>query len=65
MECGPIKNNLVEAELWMAYGGTGSFLHYHGDHQVHCMADGRKDFILIENKHKNKLKMIEKVYEMF
>ena len=36
----------------MSSGGTSSSLHSHGDHNIHCVIDGRKDFILIEGKHK-------------
>ncbi|KAK3576648.1 hypothetical protein CHS0354_023166 [Potamilus streckersoni] len=51
--CGTFKDRLVEAELWMSSGGTNSLLHSHDDHNVHCVLFGRKDFILIESKHKD------------
>lgn len=52
LTCGSYKDRLTEAELWMSSGGTSSLLHSHGDHNVHCVLDGRKDFILIDPKHK-------------
>ncbi|PAA52999.1 hypothetical protein BOX15_Mlig007632g1 [Macrostomum lignano] len=58
-QCGPVSRHITEAEMWMSSGGTGSLLHYHSEHQLHCMADGRKDFILIEHKYKDNLKCVE------
>lgn len=52
VSCGSYKDRLTEAELWMSSGGTSSLLHSHGDHNIHCVLDGRKDFILIDPKHK-------------
>ena len=53
VSCGTYKERLVETELWMSSGGTSSSLHSHSDHNIHCVIDGRKDFILIEGKHKD------------
>ena len=61
LSCGTFKDRLTEAELWMSSGGTASLLHGHGDHNIHCMVDGRKDFILIEHKHKEVFKYQETV----
>ncbi|KAI0222815.1 Fibrinogen-like protein 1 [Lamellibrachia satsuma] len=44
-----------EAEIWMSSGGTASLLHSHADHNLHCVLAGRKDFILIQPKYKDKL----------
>ena len=61
VSCGTFKDRLVEAELWMSSGGTSSSLHSHNDHNIHCVLDGRKDFILIESKHKDAFKYKETV----
>lgn len=53
LSCGTFKERLIETELWMSSGGTTSSLHSHNDHNIHCLLDGRKDFILIEGKHKD------------
>ncbi|XP_052764551.1 uncharacterized protein LOC128206246 [Mya arenaria] len=53
VSCGTFKERLTEAELWMSSGGTASLLHSHGDHNIHCVLDGRKDFILIDSKHQS------------
>ena len=39
----------------MSSGGTASLLHSHADHNLHCVLAGRKDFILIQPKYKDKL----------
>jgi hypothetical protein len=38
---------LVEPYLWISAGETASLLHSHPDHNLHCMLDGRMDFIFI------------------
>ena len=42
--------------MWMSSGGTSSNLHYDADHNMHCLVDGRKDFIMYDPKHKEYLK---------
>lgn len=59
LSCGSYKERLTEAELWMSSGGTSSLLHSHGDHNLHCALDGRKDFILIDPKFKDVFKFQE------
>ena len=41
--------------MWMSSGGTSSNLHYDADHNMHCLVDGRKDFIMVDPKYKDKL----------
>jgi len=53
--------SLQEAEIWMSSGGTVSLLHSHADHNLHCVMAGRKDFILIDPKHKKKAYYVPKV----
>ncbi|KAH3712264.1 uncharacterized protein LOC127856831 [Dreissena polymorpha] len=53
LSCGTYRDRLTEAEVWMSSGGTASLLHSHGDHNVHCVLDGRKDFILIEDQYQS------------
>lgn len=47
--CGTFKNYTHESNLWISNGGTRSVVHYDADHNLHCMLDGRKDFIMINN----------------
>jgi len=55
INCGPFTANasmgslvqLVEPYLWISAGDTSSLLHAHPEHNLHCMIDGRMDFILI------------------
>lgn len=58
LKCG-IQHHLMESEIWMSAGGTSSLLHSHADHNLHCLLAGRKDFILINPKHKEKLDWVE------
>jgi hypothetical protein len=58
-ECNETSNNndiecelpriaqLIEPYLWISAGETSSLLHSHPEHNLHCLLDGRKDFILI------------------
>lgn len=41
---------LTEPYLWISAGETASLLHSHPDHNLHCMLDGRMDFILIPSE---------------
>lgn len=38
---------LVEPYLWISAGETSSLIHSHPEHNLHCVIDGRKDFIII------------------
>ena len=61
VSCGTFKDRLVETELWMSSGGTSSLVHSHSDHNIHCVLDGRKDVVVIENKYKEPFKFQETV----
>ena len=54
LRCG-FSRYLEQAELMMSSGDTASLLHSHSDHNLHCILTGRKDFILIDPKYKQKL----------
>lgn len=43
----PKLAQLVEPYLWISAGETSSLIHSHPEHNLHCVLDGRKDFILI------------------
>ena len=55
VNCGPLvsSNNTIklaqlsEAFLWMSAGETSSLLHSHPENNLHCVLEGRKDFILM------------------
>lgn len=38
---------LVEPYFWLSAGDTSSLIHSHPEHNLHCVLDGRKDFIVI------------------
>lgn len=40
-------SQLTESYLWMSAGETSSLLHSHSENNLHCVFDGRKDFIMI------------------
>ncbi|CAL1546143.1 unnamed protein product [Lymnaea stagnalis] len=52
IRCGTISERYHSAQLWMSSGGTSSRIHSHDNHLLHCVLFGRRDFILIEGKHK-------------
>ncbi|KAI8480454.1 hypothetical protein Bbelb_418250 [Branchiostoma belcheri] len=58
--CGNFKDSILESNLWLSSGGTRSVLHYDADHNIHCLISGRKDFIMIPNKHGDKLGLADK-----
>ncbi|XP_074656672.1 uncharacterized protein LOC141909890 [Tubulanus polymorphus] len=60
LQCSSMKKHLMEAELWMSSGGTSSTVHYHADHDLHCIIDGRKDIIFIDPIYKDKFHMKER-----
>ncbi|CAF0717189.1 unnamed protein product [Brachionus calyciflorus] len=45
----PKMVQLVEPYFWLSAGETSSLIHSHPEHNLHCVLDGRKDFILIPN----------------
>jgi len=57
LQCGTFKEYLQEAEMWMSSGGTSSHLHYDADHNLHCVIDGRKDFIMYDPKYSDRFDM--------
>jgi len=46
----PKLAQLIEPYLWMSAGDTSSLIHSHPEHNLHCIIDGRKDFILIPSQ---------------
>ncbi|RUS79346.1 hypothetical protein EGW08_012900 [Elysia chlorotica] len=53
VRCGTVSQGLISAQLWMSSGGTSSRVHSHDDHLLHCVLFGRRDFILVEQAHRN------------
>lgn len=62
--CGTFFEHLQEAEMWMSSGGTSSNLHYDADHNMHCLVDGRKDFIMVDPKYKDKLSFEDNEHDL-
>jgi len=62
--CGTFFEHLQEAEMWMSSGGTSSNLHYDADHNMHCLVDGRKDFIMYDPKHKEHLRFEDNEHDL-
>ena len=60
LKCG-FHQYLQEAEVWLSSGGTSSLLHSHADQNIHCLLSGRKDFILIERKYRDRLEYHDRV----
>ncbi|XP_071958879.1 jmjC domain-containing protein E-like [Antedon mediterranea] len=58
--CGSFKKLIQESNFWMSSGGTSSVLHYDADHNIHCLLDGRKDFIFIHPKYSKFLEIANK-----
>jgi hypothetical protein len=59
---------LVEPHLWISAGDTSSLIHSHPHHNLHCLLDGRKDFIIIPaeqfSKHDNWMSKLD-IFETY
>ncbi|XP_075259458.1 uncharacterized protein LOC142351215 [Convolutriloba macropyga] len=59
VSCGPMRDTLVEVVLWASSGFTPSRLHYDSEAQLHCLMDGRKDFVLYDPQYRDVFKLQE------
>ncbi|EDV23858.1 uncharacterized protein TRIADDRAFT_57502 [Trichoplax adhaerens] len=55
MRCGPLSTSVIESHLWMSSGQTSSRLHRDNTYTLHCSIKGRKDWILMDSKHLDKM----------
>ncbi|KAK3579916.1 hypothetical protein CHS0354_012457 [Potamilus streckersoni] len=53
LQCGGFEKNLDFSVMWFSSGETKSVLHYDGADNINCLLDGRKEFVLIDKKHKD------------
>ena len=60
MSCGPIKNRMVEIDLWMSSGSSQSILHKDAFNTMNCLINGTKDWKIILYKYE---KDLYKAYE--
>ena len=58
--CGTFRDFVHETNFWMSSGGTRSVIHYDADENIHCIVNGSKDFMMMENKFKQYLPMFSK-----
>ncbi|CAF4331920.1 unnamed protein product [Rotaria sp. Silwood2] len=48
INCGTFRDRLLEPILWISAGDTASLLQAHSQNTLHCVLDGRKDFIIYD-----------------
>ena len=48
INCGTFRDRLLEPILWISAGDTASLLQAHSQNTLHCVLDGRKDFIIFD-----------------
>ncbi|CAF1295184.1 unnamed protein product [Rotaria sordida] len=48
INCGTFRDRLLEPVLWISAGDTASLLLAHSQNTLHCVLDGRKDFIIYD-----------------
>jgi lysine-specific demethylase 8 len=48
INCGTFRDRLLEPILWISAGDTASLLFAHSQNTLHCVLDGRKDFIIYD-----------------
>ena len=46
MACGPIRDQFIEANLWISNGDTNSKIHKDSNNQMNCLYVGQKDWTL-------------------
>ena len=51
INCGTFRDRLLEPILWISAGDTASLLLAHAQNTLHCVLDGRKDFIIYDVGH--------------
>eukprot|EP00794_Sanderia_malayensis_P019470 gene19470-21393_t len=60
MSCGPVKNRIVEINLWVSSGSSQSVLHKDASNTLNCLINGTKEWKLVPYKLE---KDIYKAYE--
>jgi len=58
MSCGPIRDQLVEANLWISTGDTNSKIHKDSNNQMNCLYQGIKDWTLFAPEHSKSMYLI-------
>lgn len=60
INCGTFRDRLLEPILWISAGDTASLLLAHSQNTLHCVLDGRKDFIIydLSNQYPHELDLI-------
>jgi hypothetical protein len=60
INCGTFRERLLEPILWISAGDTASLLLAHSQNTLHCVLDGRKDFIIfdVSNPYPNEFDLI-------
>jgi len=60
INCGTFRDRLLEPILWISAGDTASLLLAHRQNTLHCVLDGRKDFIIydVSNQYPHELDLI-------
>ena len=48
INCGTFRDRLLEPILWISAGETASLLQAHAQNTMHCVLDGRRDFIVYD-----------------
>ena len=52
INCGTFRDRLLEPILWISAGDTASLLLAHSQNTLHCVLDGRRDFIILDHSKK-------------
>jgi lysine-specific demethylase 8 len=60
INCGTFRDRLLEPILWISAGDTASLLLAHSQNTLHCVLDGRKDFIIfdVSNQYPHELDLV-------
>jgi len=58
MACGPIRDQFIEANLWISTGDTNSKIHKDSNNQMNCLYQGTKDWTLFAPEYAKSLYLV-------
>jgi len=61
MNCGTLKDSLVEMNMWINSGGAKSIIHKDAHNQLNCLLAGSKDWIFINNTYNDWIYQAEEI----
>jgi len=64
MSCGPIRDQFIEANLWISNGDTNSKIHKDSNNQMNCLYRGIKEWTLFPPEHAKSLYLVNERHDL-